>query len=581
MEVGSGDGRKENGWKDERGGRGGRFTQVPSFTRQAIAMKPAYLVAILWSLAIPTLGEPASEPSKARVTVLKCCQRQEVLVKESDSEADARTRCNGTKNNWKPVIYSPSKRGMLDHPPAEWDIVEGKRPVCDESSVLTYVPYRVTNPFVLMEDGHVLLDIHMIDSVGPDEYCADSNALLVCTKKKMEGNHAAATMRPRVRKCCGKDAAFYEEIHSCSDLKETANPTPLLPNASVAVEIVAGFPNCPHSDNLTILGDAKDSVLLPDGGMEIDGVTLPTSHFCVERIKELNQVSKVFACSEHASQRPIMQAADIRFTLYPVGFIISAVFLAATLAAGWLLPASHHVLHWRCQTHHVTCLMLGDLLMAIIQLAGDSLHGGSCKAIEANWRRIGGQGDSRGNKDLRATVVNHAKADDAERAISREINEGSSEGTEVASGTRTAVRFDPAGTAKFPPGSPVRLTDRPDCGLFVLSPDALFSRSSSTVHRTLPFLRFPPGPVYYLFPYQTPSVETRLFFAGTRPNVRDTRRKEKITPPGSHVAGQMSISGFAGLSRVSTETTKKMVITSRLSSEMLFSFARLRNRVAL
>ncbi|OAD60797.1 putative G-protein coupled receptor Mth-like 1 [Eufriesea mexicana] len=356
--------------------------------REAFAMKAAYLVAILWTLAIPTFGEPANEPSKVRVTVLKCCQRQEVLVKESDSEADARTRCNGTKNNWKPVIYSPSKRGMLDHPPSEWDI----RPVCDESSVLTYVPYRLTNPFVLMESGHVLLDIHMSESVGPDEYCADSNALLVCMKKKMEGNHAAATMRPRVRKCCGKDAAFYEEIHSCSDLKETANPTPLLPNVSAAVEIVPGFPNCPHSDNLTILGDAKDSVLLPDGGMEIDGVTLPTSHFCVERIKELNQVSKVFACSEHASQRPIMQAADIRFTLYPVGFIISAVFLAATLAAGWLLPASHHVLHWRCQTHHVTCLMLGDLLMAIIQLAGDSLHGGSCKAIGTGY---GGGNSSR------------------------------------------------------------------------------------------------------------------------------------------------------------------------------------------
>lgn len=76
-----------------------------------------------------------------------------------------------------------------------------------------------------------------------------------------------------------------------------------------------------------------------------------------------------------------MQATDIRFTLYPVGFIISAVFLAATLAAGWLLPTSHHVLHWRCQTHHVACLMLGDILMAIIQLAGDSLHDGSCKAL--------------------------------------------------------------------------------------------------------------------------------------------------------------------------------------------------------
>lgn len=83
-----------------------------------------------------------------------------------------------------------------------------------------------------------------------------------------------------------------------------------------------------------------------------------------------------------------MKAADIRFTLYPVGFIISAVFLAATLAAGWLLPASHHVLHWRCQTYHVTCLMLGDLLMAIIQLAGDSLHGAFCKALGESLRFI-------------------------------------------------------------------------------------------------------------------------------------------------------------------------------------------------
>lgn len=69
------------------------------------------------------------------------------------------------------------------------------------------------------------------------------------------------------------------------------------------------------------------------------------------------------------------EAKDIRFTLYPVGFIISAIFLAATLATGFLLPASHHVLHWRCQTYHVACLMVGDITMAAIQLAGNSLKG--------------------------------------------------------------------------------------------------------------------------------------------------------------------------------------------------------------
>lgn len=90
---------------------------------------------------------------------------------------------------------------------------------------------------------------------------------------------------------------------TCVLSEESANPTPLLPNASAAAEIVPGFPSCLRFDNLTFLGDTKDAVLLPDGGLVIDGVTLPTGQFCVERVKELNHVAKVFACSEHAPQR--------------------------------------------------------------------------------------------------------------------------------------------------------------------------------------------------------------------------------------------------------------------------------------
>lgn len=94
---------------------------------------------------------------------------------------------------------------------------------------------------------------------------------------------------------------FYR--NTCVHLKETADAPPLLPNASSVVEIVAGFPTCPKSDNFTILGETKDAVLQPDGGLEINGVVLPTGQFCVERIKELNQIAKVFACPEHAPQR--------------------------------------------------------------------------------------------------------------------------------------------------------------------------------------------------------------------------------------------------------------------------------------
>ncbi|KZC09677.1 putative G-protein coupled receptor Mth-like 1 [Dufourea novaeangliae] len=343
---------------------------------------------LLASLAIVVVLSEPIDFAQPRVTVLKCCRDMEELVRESDGEPETSTRCEATKNQWKPFIYSPSQQMLLNAPPAEWDIVQGKKPECGDNSELTYVPYRKTNPFVLLDDGLAMLDVHARDRFEPGDYCADSNALLICVPKRMEGNHAAATMRPRVRQCCGHNAVFHDEKHTCAILKEAVDDTPLLPNASSAVEIVPGFPSCPRFDNFSIVGDTKDAILLPDGGMEIGGVTLPAGQFCVERIKEL-KVSKVFACAEHDSQRPKMQAADIRFTLYPVGFIISAVFLAATLAAGWLLPASHHVLHWRCQTHHVACLMLGDILMAIIQLAGVSLHGGSCKVLVIERFRVG------------------------------------------------------------------------------------------------------------------------------------------------------------------------------------------------
>lgn len=92
--------------------------------------------------------------------------------------------------------------------------------------------------------------------------------------------------------------------NTCVHMKETEDAPPLLPSTNSAIEIITGFPTCPKSDNFTILGgDAKDAVLHPDGGLEINGVSVPTGQFCIERIKELNQVTKVFACSEHAPQR--------------------------------------------------------------------------------------------------------------------------------------------------------------------------------------------------------------------------------------------------------------------------------------
>ncbi|XP_025270226.1 probable G-protein coupled receptor Mth-like 1 [Camponotus floridanus] len=334
-------------------------------------------VAFVVTIAATVTSEP-NDLTKSQMTILKCCRQGEEL---RGSDDNGLPRCEQTSNEWKPLIYSPMGQSFVETLPDEWHVIDGRRPECDDRSELIHVPYRKANPFILLVDGNVVLEIDDSNKIPTSHYCADSNALLVCMQRKSTSNHAAATMRPRVRRCCGENATFHEHGNTCVHLKETENAPPLLPNASSVVEIVAGFPTCPKSDNFTILGETKDAVLQPDGGLEINGVVLPTGQFCVERIKELNQIAKVFACPEHAPQRPAVRTTDIRFTLYPVGFIISAVFLAATLAAGWLLPASHHVLHWRCQTHHVACLMMGDILMAIIQLAGDSLHGASCKAL--------------------------------------------------------------------------------------------------------------------------------------------------------------------------------------------------------
>lgn len=72
---------------------------------------------------------------------------------------------------------------------------------------------------------------------------------------------------------------------------------------------------------------------------------------------------------------------DVRYVLLAIGLFISVVFLSATLATAFLLPSSHHVLHWRCQTFYVACLLVGDLLLAITQMSRNGLPQPFCSII--------------------------------------------------------------------------------------------------------------------------------------------------------------------------------------------------------
>lgn len=164
------------------------------------------VLAFVAAIATVVVSEP-SDLTNSQLTILKCCRYNEELQRP---DGDGLPRCESTSNEWKPLIFSVSRETLDNDMPANWHIVDGRRPECDDDSKLTHVPFRDANPVILLDDGKAVLEISSTKSFPPSHYCADSNALLVCMPKKSAGNHAAATMRPRVRRCCGENATFHE-----------------------------------------------------------------------------------------------------------------------------------------------------------------------------------------------------------------------------------------------------------------------------------------------------------------------------------------------------------------------------------
>lgn len=114
-------------------------------------------------------------------------------------------------------------------------------------------------------------------------------------------------------------------------------------------------------------------------------VLLNPRTFCLEWIAEdptdgLVTPPTIFTCPNYlpVPENGTEYEYDVRFTVYPLGLLLSVVCLALTLAAGSLMPSSHHLLHWRCQTCHVACLLIGDLILAIVQLSGGALPNCLC-----------------------------------------------------------------------------------------------------------------------------------------------------------------------------------------------------------
>ena len=314
----------------------------------------------------------------ASVTLLKCCPLGHTLGQNNN--------CKQGSNSWPPPVYSPGR--FLEAIPNHWRLLEGVRPKCTRSCAQTTLWSHTASPlFVLFDNGSLLL-LESNKFLEPGSFCVDGPVAIVCSE---ENCHAAEQIpsqvivkKSRVKKCCGEGAVFSEVGQHCVALPESYSNNVTLANFSSLhidtsmVNLSLGFPVC---EELVVAGKLEDGVKLGENGslhVPVAKTTLKTEEFCIEHILENpNDKASIFTWSEALPVKTTPKW-DLRFTLYPIGLFLSSFFLAATLAAGCVLPTSHHMLHWRCQTGHVSCLLVGDLILAITQLAGEKVSGGAC-----------------------------------------------------------------------------------------------------------------------------------------------------------------------------------------------------------
>ena len=165
-------------------------------------------ILLLTSVSLLTLANNVTEEfgGQSNTIIFRCCKNNEDLEKPTNGSPEI-PRCISSQEEWKPKIYSPAEGKFVDIPNF-WSIQYNFKPQCNETSRLSYIPVGKYNPnFILFDEGDVALDGGNGPFLGPDEYCLGTNSLLACVDKK-ETHQAAATMRPRLLRCCGENAGY-------------------------------------------------------------------------------------------------------------------------------------------------------------------------------------------------------------------------------------------------------------------------------------------------------------------------------------------------------------------------------------
>ncbi|XP_034475413.1 probable G-protein coupled receptor Mth-like 1 [Drosophila innubila] len=346
-----------------------------------------------------TIGSTTAAPSAGqsrppRVTLNKCCHQGEYL------NVTTRMCIAGASERWVPLVFLVQQRRFFKPEgdrPRFIKFLPNVQPNCQEQGKkLEHFSSRQANVF-LFQNGTMSVRERGIH-VEPINYCVDQDVALVCVdhepipanKERMPGDSQStddqsASMTSsstlRMRKCCGKRGIYDSSVKSCtlqtpSDSNGQLQLEPQLPLGSY--QTTYGLPECQGNGSgygygYAIAGDWHEATLnRTTGSLHMMHTNLSAMQYCLEHTERPGEV-KIIACTQHFAQdngNPhYVDDGSLQKAVLDVGIIISVVFLAATLVAGYMLPAVHHALHWRCQIYYVFSLFLGKILLVIEQLS--------------------------------------------------------------------------------------------------------------------------------------------------------------------------------------------------------------------
>lgn len=328
-----------------------------------------------------TLKESYSETtrqSNSKKILKKCCRVGDLL--NVSGQCDVGT---GAPKSWAPKVFFPKKKEFFDPAgtlPNMFSVKEEERPNCSSPELFK------SSDIIIVANKGILIKTKHLTIEDFEAFCVDEEYSLICRNNNNEAVADNMTKRIELTKCCGPN-----EVYDSTSCNATNKVDPLFQSPNdigykMKFDFNYKFPDCGGSNEFAIAGlFLSNNYDLSTGNVKTEsGKIFEREQFCLEHVygpNEMYEGVKIFTCTEHFGTVPptlTHQTDEGPFIVLAVGLLISVLFLIATLIVGFLLLSNHHMLHWRCQTNYVICLLIGDLLLAITQISGTSLHGPAC-----------------------------------------------------------------------------------------------------------------------------------------------------------------------------------------------------------